>query len=84
MSTNEPQTTPIGIRTLLQENGEAKVVFTLPDNVTLLLDPDAGVEMALNLLSACYAARGERALWLYTQDHKIDIKDVIRIERHGN
>lgn len=77
---DQPQPTRIGIRTVLTPTGDAYVALTLAANdgdARIALQIDACAELALNLLSASYAARIEQTLFKYAQDHSLDLDDLI-------
>ena len=71
------------IKTLLTPDGEPHVQWTVED-ATFLFTPDAGVEFALNLLSACYAARTEHALYVYAKQHNLPATELITQIRHDS
>lgn len=70
-----------GIKTNLTPQGEARVELHLAD-ATYLISPDAAVELALNLLSAAYAARGEHAAYVYAKQHNMNASEFIKMLRN--
>lgn len=85
----QPPTPPSGprIRTILNEDGVPSVVLSIggEDDVKLIFSPDAGVEVALNLLSASYAARAEQALYVIGKKSTppLSVEDLIKWMRTG-
>lgn len=78
------ETTGPRIRTILSEDGIPSIALTIgDDDVRLIMSPDAGVEVALNLLSACYAARAEQALYQIGHKQSLSVEDLIKWMRTG-
>lgn len=74
----------LNIRTILDtDTGSARVLFAFED-VSLQFVPDAAMQIALNIIAAVYAARGEQALYKYAKAHDLDIKEVLGLVRNGS
>lgn len=75
------------IRTILSEDGVPSVAMSIggEGGVNMVFSPDAGVEVALNLLSACYAARAEQALYVIAHQSTppLSVEDLIKWMRTG-
>lgn len=80
MSNSHVTDAPI-IRTTIDPNGESRVLFSIGNEVRLVFTPDTAVTIALNLLSAAYAARGEQAAFKYAVDNHIDPAILIKYVR---
>lgn len=65
------------IRSNLDPTGNPSVILEIQD-ITLLLSPDAAVEVGLNLLSAAYAARGEQAVYIHAKKHNMNASELIK------
>lgn len=74
------QSFELNIRTLVDDQGNARVLFQFQDS-KLQLTSDAAVQIGLNLLSAAYAARGELALFTYCKEHDLDFKEILKLAR---
>lgn len=76
----KPATTRV--RAVLEPNGQALVQLQVGD-VLLNLSPDAAATMSLNLLTACYQARAERAAWMYAKQANLNPSELIKLMRNG-
>lgn len=73
----------LNIRTILDtDTGSARVLFAFED-VSLQFVPDAAMQIALNIIAAVYAARGEQALYQYAKAHDLDIKELLGLVRQS-
>ena len=73
-------TTAFQIRTILSDTGISRVSVEY-GSTKLQLTGDAAVQIGLELISAGYAARGEMALYKYAEEHNLDIKELLTLER---
>lgn len=81
MSESQQVTTgQVKIRTVLSDDGTPSVGLHMY-NVEAFLTPDAALTIALSLLSAAYASRGEQAAFKYAIDNNIDPTILIKYIR---
>lgn len=78
MENQQPATTgrPT-ISTSITPDGTAHVIWQVQD-ARFVFHPDAAVEVALNLLSAAYAARGEQAVYIHAKKHNMNASELIK------
>lgn len=76
------------LRTVLDKTtGSAYVLFSIgdpesPNSIRMQIEPKAGCELALNLLSACYAAIGEQAAFEYATQNRLVPSELINLMRN--
>lgn len=74
------------IRTVLSDTGIPQVLFQLgtpKEPIRMVFDPDSAVQLALNMLSAAYAARAEAALFQEAKSMGITPINALRAMRGG-
>lgn len=71
---------PFQIRTVLSDVGVSRVSIEY-GSTNLQLTADAAVQIGMELISAGYAARGEKALYEYAMQHGLDLNELIKLER---
>lgn len=79
MENQQPATTGSGprIRSNLAPDGTPRVTLNIQET-TLVFSPDAAVEVALNMLSAAYAARAEHAVYVHAKQHNMNASELIK------
>ena len=78
--TEERAPTGVHIQTLLDNNGEARILFEFGE-VKIQLTQEACADIALHLLAATYASRSEQALFKYAMDNALDPQQLVKFMR---